>query len=61
LIDALEGLAFDSPAGSVTVGKDHHTTMNMFLAKTKGGAGPGARGSSLAIHSLLGPDAERVA
>ena len=36
LIDALEGLRFDSPAGPVTIGKDHHATMNMFLAKTKG-------------------------
>ena len=36
LIDALEGLRFDSPAGPVTVGKDHHTTMNMFLARTTG-------------------------
>jgi urea transport system substrate-binding protein len=36
LIDALEGLKFDSPAGPVTIGKDHHSTLNMFLAKTKG-------------------------
>ena len=36
VIDALEGLKFDSPAGPVTIGKDHHTTMNMFLARTKG-------------------------
>jgi branched-chain amino acid transport system substrate-binding protein/urea transport system substrate-binding protein len=36
LIDALEGLKFDSPAGPVTMGKDHHATLNMFLAKTKG-------------------------
>jgi urea transport system substrate-binding protein len=36
LIDALEGLKFDSPAGPVTIGKDHHATLNMFLAKTKG-------------------------
>jgi branched-chain amino acid transport system substrate-binding protein/urea transport system substrate-binding protein len=36
LIDALEGLAIKSPTGPVTIGKDHHATMNMFLAKTKG-------------------------
>jgi branched-chain amino acid transport system substrate-binding protein/urea transport system substrate-binding protein len=36
LIDALEGLKFDSPAGTVTMGKDHHATLNMFLAKTQG-------------------------
>jgi branched-chain amino acid transport system substrate-binding protein/urea transport system substrate-binding protein len=36
LIDALEGLTIQSPAGPVTIGKDHHATMNMFLAKTQG-------------------------
>ncbi len=36
LIDALEGLQFDSPAGLVTMGKDHHATFNMFLARTQG-------------------------
>ena len=36
LIDALEGLTIQSPAGPVTIGKDHHSTMNMFLAKTQG-------------------------
>jgi branched-chain amino acid transport system substrate-binding protein/urea transport system substrate-binding protein len=36
LIDALEGLKFDSPAGAVTVGRDHHATLDMFLAKTQG-------------------------
>jgi branched-chain amino acid transport system substrate-binding protein/urea transport system substrate-binding protein len=36
LIDALEGLKFGSPAGTVTMGKDHHATLNMFLAKTQG-------------------------
>jgi branched-chain amino acid transport system substrate-binding protein/urea transport system substrate-binding protein len=36
LIDALEGLTFPSPAGPVTIGKDHHATLNMFLAKTQG-------------------------
>lgn len=36
LVDALEGLRFDSPTGPVTIGKDHHVTLNMFLTKTKG-------------------------
>jgi branched-chain amino acid transport system substrate-binding protein/urea transport system substrate-binding protein len=36
LIDALEGLKFDSPGGPVTMGKDHHATLNMFLARTQG-------------------------
>jgi urea transport system substrate-binding protein len=33
LVDALEGLAFNTPTGVVTIGKNHHSTMNMFLAK----------------------------
>lgn len=36
MIDALEGLTFPSPSGPVTIGKDHHATMNMFLARTQG-------------------------
>lgn len=36
LIDALEGLTIESPAGPVTIGKDHHATLNMFLARTSG-------------------------
>lgn len=36
MIDALEGLTFQSPTGEVTIGKNHHVTMNMFLAKTEG-------------------------
>lgn len=36
MIDALEGLAIESPTGTVTIGKNHHMTMNMFLAKTEG-------------------------
>jgi branched-chain amino acid transport system substrate-binding protein/urea transport system substrate-binding protein len=36
LVDALEGLTFDSPGGAVTIGKDHHATLEMFLAKTRG-------------------------
>jgi urea transport system substrate-binding protein len=36
MIDALEGLAIDSPTGTVTIGKNHHVTMNLFLAETQG-------------------------
>ena len=36
LVDALEGLTFDSPGGPVTIGKDHHATLDMFLARTQG-------------------------
>jgi urea transport system substrate-binding protein len=36
LINALEGLVIKSPTGPLTMGKNHHATMNMFLAKTKG-------------------------
>lgn len=36
LIDALEGLQIDTPTGALTIGKNHHVTMNMFLARTKG-------------------------
>jgi urea transport system substrate-binding protein len=36
LVDALEGLTFDSPGGPVTLGKDHHATLDMFLARTQG-------------------------
>jgi branched-chain amino acid transport system substrate-binding protein/urea transport system substrate-binding protein len=35
MIDALEGLAIDSPTGTVTIGKNHHATMNLFLARTE--------------------------
>ena len=42
LVDGLEGLTIDSPTGKVTIGKDHHVTMEMFLAKTEG-AGPRRR------------------
>jgi branched-chain amino acid transport system substrate-binding protein/urea transport system substrate-binding protein len=37
MIDALEGLTIPSPTGPLTMGKNHHATMNLFLAKTKGG------------------------
>jgi len=36
MIDALEGLVIKTPTGPLTMGKNHHATMNMFLAKTKG-------------------------
>jgi len=36
MIDALEGLTINSPTGRVTMGKNHHATMSMLLAKTKG-------------------------
>jgi branched-chain amino acid transport system substrate-binding protein/urea transport system substrate-binding protein len=36
MIDALEGLAIQSPTGSLTMGRNHHATMDMFLAKTQG-------------------------
>jgi urea transport system substrate-binding protein len=35
MIGALEGLTIKSPTGQLTMGKNHHATMNMFLAKTK--------------------------
>jgi len=36
LTDALEGVTFDSPGGPVTIGKDHHATLDMFIARTQG-------------------------
>ena len=36
IIDGLEGLTISSPTGPVTIEKNHHAAMNMFLAKTKG-------------------------
>jgi len=36
MIDALEGLMVKSPTGPVTMGKNHHATMSLFLAKTQG-------------------------
>jgi branched-chain amino acid transport system substrate-binding protein/urea transport system substrate-binding protein len=36
LVDGLVGLSIDAPTGTVTIGKDHHVTMEMFLAKTAG-------------------------
>jgi urea transport system substrate-binding protein len=36
LVAGLEGLSVNSPTGKVTVGKDHHVTLEMFTAKTEG-------------------------
>jgi branched-chain amino acid transport system substrate-binding protein/urea transport system substrate-binding protein len=36
MIDALAGLSIKSPTGPLTMGKNHHATMNLFLAKTNG-------------------------
>ena len=36
MIDALEGPVIKSPTGPVTIGKNHHAAMSMFMAKTKG-------------------------
>jgi urea transport system substrate-binding protein len=35
-VDALETLVIPSPTGRVTIGKNHHVTMNMFMARTQG-------------------------
>jgi branched-chain amino acid transport system substrate-binding protein/urea transport system substrate-binding protein len=51
LVDGLEGLTIDSPTGKVTIGKDHHVTMEMFLAKTEG--------AGLAVVEKLGPIAPK--
>ena len=36
MIDAMEGLAINSPTGMINIGKNHHVTMNLFLARTEG-------------------------
>lgn len=36
VIDAMAGLSIPSPTGPVTIGRDHHAAMNMFIAKTQG-------------------------
>jgi branched-chain amino acid transport system substrate-binding protein/urea transport system substrate-binding protein len=36
MIDAIEGLVIKSSTGPLTMGKNLHATMSMFLAKTKG-------------------------
>ncbi len=38
MVDALEGLTLDTPTGALTIGKNHHSTMNMFVAKADNGA-----------------------
>jgi urea transport system substrate-binding protein len=38
MVDALEGLSLDTPTGVVTIGRNHHSTMNMVVAKTDKGA-----------------------
>ena len=51
LIAGLEGLTIDCPTGKLTIGKDHHATMEMFLAKTEG--------AGLAVVENLGPIAPK--
>jgi urea transport system substrate-binding protein len=36
LVNGLEGISVNGPTGKVTVGKDHHVTLEMFTAKTEG-------------------------
>ena len=36
LVDGLTELTVKTPTGDILIGKDHHVTMNMFLAKTEG-------------------------
>ena len=36
IVDSMAGLAIKSPTGPVTIGRDHHATMSMFLARTQG-------------------------
>jgi branched-chain amino acid transport system substrate-binding protein/urea transport system substrate-binding protein len=36
IVDAMAGLVVPSPTGPVTINRDHHATMNMFIAKTWG-------------------------
>jgi branched-chain amino acid transport system substrate-binding protein/urea transport system substrate-binding protein len=36
MIGALEGLAIATPTGPLTMGRDHHATMAMFLARAQG-------------------------
>ncbi|MFB9262618.1 ABC transporter substrate-binding protein [Bradyrhizobium erythrophlei] len=38
VIDAMAGLTIPSPTGPVTLGRDHHAAMSMFIAKTEGAA-----------------------
>jgi urea transport system substrate-binding protein len=36
VVDALAGLVVPSPTGPVTIDRNHHATMNMFIARTHG-------------------------
>jgi urea transport system substrate-binding protein len=36
MIDSLEGVEIKSPTGRMSIGKNHHAAMTLFLAKTKG-------------------------
>ena len=38
VVDALGGLSFDTPTGAVTIAGNHHSIMNMFVAKADKGA-----------------------
>lgn len=50
VVEGLEGLTVEAPTGPVTIGaKDHHVTLAMFLAKT--------RGDQLVTVEALGPQA----
>jgi branched-chain amino acid transport system substrate-binding protein/urea transport system substrate-binding protein len=58
LVDALEGLKFEAPSGTVTIGKDHHATLNMFLVKTRNQEPVEVqRFSEVAPHSGCKPEA----
>lgn len=38
VVDGMAGLSVEAPTGKMSIGaKDHHVTMNMYLAKTEGG------------------------
>ena len=36
MVKALDGLTINTPTGLLKIGKNHHSTMNLFLAKTTG-------------------------
>jgi len=36
MVKALPGLTIDTPTGPLTIGKNHHSTMNLYLARTTG-------------------------
>ncbi len=35
-VDGISGLSIESPTGKMSIGADHHATLNMYLAKTEG-------------------------